>query len=121
MEYIYEGMDRVKEAIKFVYAGDESKYHPIWDIIDRKWQVHLHKPLHVATYYLNLAFHFRPDFEADEEILNVFYSVIERMSSCDSSTIIHEIETFSNAEGEVFSRQICKHNQTKMQPGRNIF
>ncbi|XP_059072695.1 uncharacterized protein LOC131873658 [Cryptomeria japonica] len=37
MGYIYEGMDRAKEGIRSAYEGDESKYRPIWDIIDRRW------------------------------------------------------------------------------------
>ncbi|XP_059063571.1 uncharacterized protein LOC131057612 [Cryptomeria japonica] len=37
MGYIYEGMDRAKEAIRSIYAGDEDKYGPIWEIIDRRW------------------------------------------------------------------------------------
>ncbi|XP_059076669.1 uncharacterized protein LOC131875947 [Cryptomeria japonica] len=118
MGYIYEGMDRAKEGIRSTYEGDESKYHPIWDIIDRRWQTQLHRPLHAAAYYLNPAFHFRPDFKADEEVLSGLYSVIERMSPGHSSNIVQELEAFSNAEGEVFSRMLCKENRTKMQPDR---
>ncbi|XP_057842730.2 uncharacterized protein LOC131052148 [Cryptomeria japonica] len=118
MGYIYEGMDRAKEGIRSAYEGDESKYRPIWDIIDRRWQTQLHRPLHAAAYYLNPAFHFRPDFKADEEVLSGLYSVIERMSPGHSSNIVQELEAFSNAEGEVFSRMLCKENRTKMQPDR---
>ncbi|XP_057838522.2 uncharacterized protein LOC131048545 [Cryptomeria japonica] len=118
MGYIYEGMDRAKEGIRSAYEGDESKYRPIWDIIDRRWQTQLHRPLHAAAYYLNPAFHFRPDFKADEEVLSGLYSVIERMSPGHSSNIVQELEAFSNAEGEVFSRMLCIENRTKMQPDR---
>ncbi|XP_059067045.1 uncharacterized protein LOC131062763 [Cryptomeria japonica] len=118
MGYIYEGMDRAKEGIKSAYEGDESKYRPIWDIIDRRWQTQLHRPLQAAAYYLNPAFHFRLDFKADEEVLSGLYSVIERMSPGHSSSIVQELEAFSNAEGEVFSRLLCKENRTKMQLDR---
>ncbi|XP_057870338.2 uncharacterized protein LOC131076993 [Cryptomeria japonica] len=118
MGYIYEGMDRAKEGIRSAYEGDESKYHPIWDIIDRRWQTQLHRPLHVAAYYLNPTFQFRPDFKADEEVLSGLYSVIERMSPGHSSSIVQDLEAFSNVEGEVFSRLFCKENRTKMQADR---
>ena len=42
MGYIYEGMDRAKETIKTQYAGVQEKYAPIWEIVDRRWQNHLH-------------------------------------------------------------------------------
>ena len=53
MGYIYEGMDRAKEAIRAKYVGVE-KYGPMWDIIDRRWKNQLHKLIHAAAYYLNL-------------------------------------------------------------------
>eukprot|EP00253_Pinus_taeda_P002771 PITA_02771 len=34
MGYIYEAMDLAKEAIKRRYGDDETKYMPLWDIID---------------------------------------------------------------------------------------
>ncbi|XP_057826381.2 uncharacterized protein LOC131038091 [Cryptomeria japonica] len=40
------------------------------------------------------------------------------MSPGHSSNIVQELEAFSNAEGEVFSRMLCKENRTKMQPDR---
>ena len=36
MGYIYEGMDKAKEAIKTFYKGNESKHLPIWQIIDSR-------------------------------------------------------------------------------------
>ncbi|XP_059078163.1 uncharacterized protein LOC131876717 [Cryptomeria japonica] len=77
--YIYEGMDRAKEAIRSIYAGVEDKYRPIWDIIDRRWHNQLHRPIHAAAYYLNPSFRFRADFKADEEVLSGLYSVVQWM------------------------------------------
>ncbi|XP_057853281.2 uncharacterized protein LOC131063474 [Cryptomeria japonica] len=79
MGYIYEGMDRAKEAIRFVYGADESKYGPIWEIIDRRWHHQLHRPIHAAAYYLNPAFRFIPSFKADVEVLNGLYATVEKM------------------------------------------
>eukprot|EP00253_Pinus_taeda_P001478 PITA_01478 len=46
-------MDRAKEAIKTFYKGNESKYLPIWQIIDSRWDRQLHSPMHAAGAYLN--------------------------------------------------------------------
>ncbi|KAL7608742.1 hypothetical protein Lser_V15G11849 [Lactuca serriola] len=53
MGYIYEAMDRAKEQIKVNFHGVESRYKPIWDKIDLRWNMQLHRPLHVAGYFLN--------------------------------------------------------------------
>ena len=37
MGYIYEAMDQAKEQIRATYKDRVSKYGPIWDIIDRRW------------------------------------------------------------------------------------
>jgi hypothetical protein len=44
MGYIYEAMDQAKEQIKAAYKDRVSKYGPIWDIIDRRWNNQLHRP-----------------------------------------------------------------------------
>ncbi|XP_057854140.2 uncharacterized protein LOC131064126 [Cryptomeria japonica] len=85
MGYIYEGMDRAKEAIRFVYGGDESKYGPIWEIIDRRWHHQLHRPIHAVAYYLNPAFRFIPSFKADVEVLNGLYAIMEKMGHAGTS------------------------------------
>lgn len=38
MGYIYEAMDKVKEAINTDFKGNESKYKELWEIIDRNWE-----------------------------------------------------------------------------------
>ncbi|XP_057856282.2 uncharacterized protein LOC131065704 [Cryptomeria japonica] len=121
MGYIYEGMDREKEGIKSVYGGDESKYGPIWEIIDRRWHHQLHRPIHAATYYLNPAFHFSPTFKVDVEVINGLYSIMEKMAPAGSTQteLIRELQLFSNAQGETFSCPIAKESRTTMMPGRN--
>ena len=120
MGYIYEGMDRAKEAIKAQYAGVQEKYAPIWDIIDRRWQNQLHRPIHAAAYFLNSAFRFRPDFKADEEVLTGLYTVIQRLSTDeDSSAAIIELDKFNNKEGPLFSSRMAIDARETIQPGKN--
>ncbi|RDX87052.1 hypothetical protein CR513_31527, partial [Mucuna pruriens] len=53
MPYIYEAMDRAKEQIAKNFQKQESRYKKVWKIIDTRWNLQLHRPLHAAAYYLN--------------------------------------------------------------------
>ncbi|KAF8405318.1 hypothetical protein HHK36_010222 [Tetracentron sinense] len=81
MGYIYEAMDRAKEAIKEAMGGQryEQRYKSIWNIIDRRWNVQLHQPLHAARYILNPEFYYNnQDIVPSEEIIKGLDEVIER-------------------------------------------
>eukprot|EP00253_Pinus_taeda_P002149 PITA_02149 len=60
MAYLYEGMDRAKEAIRSYYADQGSvgldRQMMLWDVIDSRWTGMLHRPFHAATLFLNPAF-----------------------------------------------------------------
>ncbi|RDX92254.1 hypothetical protein CR513_25636, partial [Mucuna pruriens] len=47
-------MDRAKEKIVENFQKQESRYKKVWKIIDTRWNLQLHRPLHAAAYYLNL-------------------------------------------------------------------
>ena len=53
MGFIYEAMDRAKEAIQRAFNNNEGKYKDILAIIDKRWDCQLHHPLHAGGYYLN--------------------------------------------------------------------
>ncbi|XP_052187762.1 uncharacterized protein LOC127798293 [Diospyros lotus] len=53
MGYIYEAMDRAKEKIAQNFNHQKIKYERIWNIIDTRWDLQLHRPLHAAGYFLN--------------------------------------------------------------------
>eukprot|EP00253_Pinus_taeda_P004506 PITA_04506 len=81
MGYIYEGMDRAKEAIKIFYKGDESKYLPLWQIIDFKWDNQLHSPLHAMRAFLNLSLFYNEgsNIKKDPEVMRGVMICIEKM------------------------------------------
>lgn len=120
MGYIYEGMDGAKEAIQAFYTGNHEKYGPIWDVIDKRWHNLLHRPIHAAAHFFNLAYQFNPNFKADEEVLSGVYDVIERMSSDASvgTVIVCEIEMYKRALGDLFSRDLSKKNRSELMPGK---
>eukprot|EP00253_Pinus_taeda_P015528 PITA_15528 len=81
MGYIYEGMVRAKEAIKTFYKGNESKYKPIWQIIDSRWDRQLHSPLHAVGAYLNpsLFYNEGSSIQRDPEVMRGVMICIEKM------------------------------------------
>ena len=56
MGYIYEAMNRAKDAIVRSFNGNEEKCKEIFNIIDKRWEIQLHWPLHALEYFLNLEF-----------------------------------------------------------------
>ena len=68
MGFLYEAMDKAKEAIQHLYRSNETKYRPIWNIIDRRWNRQLHQHIHAAAYYLNPKYYFSNTFKADAEV-----------------------------------------------------
>ncbi|KAF8410857.1 hypothetical protein HHK36_003394 [Tetracentron sinense] len=88
MGYIYEAMDWAKETIAANLGGVKKKYKPIWDIIDQRWDLQMHRPLHAAGYYLNPRFQYDPKFKADIEVKQGLYDCIERMISSSRDRII---------------------------------
>eukprot|EP00253_Pinus_taeda_P035010 PITA_35010 len=79
MGYIYEAMDIAKEAIKRRYGDDETKYMPLWDIIDARWDRQLHSPLHAAGYFLNPQYFYdKSRFNEDGEVGRGLMTCMER-------------------------------------------
>ena len=64
MGYIYEAMNRAKDTIVRSFNGNEEKYKEIFNIIDKRWEIQLHRPLHAAGYFLNPEFFYdKPEIE----------------------------------------------------------
>ncbi|CAA0833259.1 hAT transposon superfamily [Striga hermonthica] len=59
MGYIYEAMDKAKEAIMTSFSNGERKYKDVFEVIDKMWNLQLHRPLHVAAHFLNSEFFLR--------------------------------------------------------------
>ncbi|XP_019264724.1 PREDICTED: uncharacterized protein LOC109242308 [Nicotiana attenuata] len=52
MGYLYEAIDRAKEAIQASFS-DQRKYKRVFEIIDKRWDSKLHSPLHATGLVLN--------------------------------------------------------------------
>ncbi|WOL20712.1 hypothetical protein Cni_G29518 [Canna indica] len=80
MGFIYEGMSSAKEKIKSNFGNVKKSYELILKIIDEMWEGQLHRPLHAAAYYLNLHFHYDPNFKGDDaDIKQGLYNCMGRL------------------------------------------
>ncbi|XP_042396494.1 uncharacterized protein LOC121986602 [Zingiber officinale] len=102
MGYIYEAMDRAKEAIAASFNNNEEKYRNIFEFIDKRWNIQLHRPLHVAGYFLNPeCFYSNPDIENDTEVMKGLYKCISRLVRGEDlqDKITNQLEKYKKAEG----------------------
>ena len=123
MGYLYEAMDRAKEGISAYYAdkGDEGleKQQVIWRVIDQRWNNTLHRPIHAASVYLNLAFTYACGFRFDAEVMDGFFTCVERMVSSEQEReeISKEMEVYRMGGGTFGFNMAIKNRSTKM-PGK---
>jgi hypothetical protein len=52
MGFVYEGMDRCKEAIANAIDNVEIDYKEIWEVVDRRWKM-MYRLLHATASYLD--------------------------------------------------------------------
>ncbi|XP_027351140.1 uncharacterized protein LOC113862240 [Abrus precatorius] len=80
MRYIYEAMEKGKEAIMKSFKNNKSKYKDVFAIIDNRWTCQLHRLLHAAGHILNLKLYYdNPQIEFDLEGTNGLYDCIKRL------------------------------------------
>ncbi|GKV12411.1 hypothetical protein SLEP1_g23553 [Rubroshorea leprosula] len=81
MPYIYEAMGKAQDGIKRSLNEDASKYNEILDIIDRRWECRLYRPLHAAAYYLNpTTFYGTPNMNLDLRLTSGLMECIKKMA-----------------------------------------
>ncbi|WCJ24686.1 hAT transposon superfamily [Euphorbia peplus] len=73
LPYIYDGIRRARKVIKHLFRKKVSCYNPYIKIIDERWDKHLKKSLHGATYFLNPAFLYGDNFCEKPEIMCGFF------------------------------------------------
>nr|XP_009789718.1 PREDICTED: uncharacterized protein LOC104237297 [Nicotiana sylvestris] len=96
MGYIYEAMDRAKEAIVKAFNGNSAEYKDIFKIIDERWN---------------------PTVENCKEVTNGLYACIEKLvpSIELQDKIISEIPLYTRAEQQ-FGLPIAKISRTTRSP-----
>ena len=119
MGYIYEAMNRAKDIIVRSLNGNEEKYEEIFKIIDKKWEIQLHRPLHAAGYFLNSKFFYdKPDIEHDVEIMSDLYKCILRLTRdpAKEEKVVAEVSLYTNAQG-LFGNELAVRTRKTRAPG----
>nr|XP_043623309.1 uncharacterized protein LOC122595077 [Erigeron canadensis] len=118
MGYIYEAMELAKEQIKSNFNGVKSRYKPIWEKIDQRWNLQIHRPLYAVGYYLNPSLHFERNFKADQYIKRALFDCIEKLYDRPTVIKIHEqLAKFHDSIG-MFGSVGCMEMRKRMQPAK---
>uniref|UniRef100_A0A6N2MSJ5 BED-type domain-containing protein n=1 Tax=Salix viminalis TaxID=40686 RepID=A0A6N2MSJ5_SALVM len=117
MGYLYEAMDKAKEAIKTRLKNRMSQYGPYIRVIDARWDKQLHSPLHAAGCFLNPGIFFRPSFSKQREVTRGLLTIIMRLiADCDTQdNISAQIEEYKRATG-LFGITIAIRQREKLNP-----
>ncbi|RVW75586.1 hypothetical protein CK203_056441 [Vitis vinifera] len=119
MGYIYEAMNKAKDTIVRSFNGNEEKYKEIFNIIDKRWEIQLHWPLHAAGYFLNPEFFYdKPEIEYDAEIMSDLYKCILRLTRdpAKQEKVVAEVSLFTNAQG-LFGNELAIRTRKTRAPG----
>ncbi|KAJ1410141.1 Ribonuclease H-like superfamily [Sesbania bispinosa] len=122
MGYIYEAMDKAKEAIMKSFNNNESKYKDVFAIIDDRWTCQLHRPLHAAGHFFNPEFFYdNPQLEFDLEVTDGLYDCIKRLvpSKDVQQSILLELPMYKNAAG-LFGSDFAKLQRKTIAPGEKL-
>ncbi|GMP71042.1 hypothetical protein CsSME_00029614 [Camellia sinensis var. sinensis] len=119
MGYIYEAMDRAKECIASSFDHKEEKYNEIFEIIDKRWDVQLHRPLHAAAHFLNPEFFYPKALEVqrDHEVMNGFYECMQRLvpDVTIQDLITNEMSIYMKAES-LFGKSVAIRQRNTRAP-----
>lgn len=119
MGYIYEAMDRAKEAISKSFAFKENRYKKAFEYIDKRWESQLHRPLHAAGYYLNPQLYYdNPEQANCEEVLTGLYDCIGRLTPEVEvqDKILMELDAYRNTTG-LFGHHMTIRQRKQKSPG----
>ncbi|VVB04140.1 unnamed protein product [Arabis nemorensis] len=118
MGYMYEAMDRAKEAIAKAFNNREKDYKCAFEIIDQRWDCQLHQPVHAAGFFLNPKFHYTKETEVNcEEVMTGFFDIVSRLvpDLASQDKILQEVDQFRNATG-LFAHPMAVRHRDKKSP-----
>ncbi|KAK9059637.1 hypothetical protein SSX86_020341 [Deinandra increscens subsp. villosa] len=115
---IYELMTKAKESIRTYYIMDDIKCKTFFDIVDQKWQSHLHSPLHSAAAFLNPSIQYNPEIKFLGSIKEDFFRVLEKLLPTPElrRDITNQILLYTRATG-MFGCNLAKEAIDAVSPG----
>ncbi|XLS47246.1 hypothetical protein HN51_021604, partial [Arachis hypogaea] len=99
---VYEGMISAEDAIKEMF----------------KWDKHLKKDIHVAAYFLNIAFFFGENYKEAPDVMRDLLNLVTLYCKCnnlDSVEVMKEIHLYRD-QNESFDRPEAIRAATKLKP-----
>ncbi|RVW72086.1 hypothetical protein CK203_054783 [Vitis vinifera] len=116
MGYIYEAMNRAKDTIVRSFNENEEKYKEIFNIIDKRWEIQLHQPLHAVGYFLNPEFLYdKQEIEHDTEIMSDLYKCILSLIRVPikQEKVVAEVSLYTNARGLFGNELVVRTRKTR--------
>nr|XP_018623565.1 uncharacterized protein LOC104088053 isoform X2 [Nicotiana tomentosiformis] len=120
MGYIYEAMDRAKEAIEKAFDHDRRKYGRVFEIIDERWMDQFYQPLHAAGHILNLEFFYTNNEKKtlDVEVWKGYHACVAKLVPDEAmqDKIGEELGVYMQADG-ILGLASAIRGRTKLAPG----
>ncbi|XP_058214106.1 uncharacterized protein LOC131325717 isoform X1 [Rhododendron vialii] len=113
MGYIYEATDRAIETIANSFNQNKKMYDEVFKIIDKRWDVQLHRPFHAAGFYLNLEFFYKdPEACKVPKVIGGLYKCITKLipNNDTQDLVCADLMKYERAEG-LFSNPMAKRQR----------
>lgn len=121
MGYIYEAMDRAKEAIAHGFRGVQKHYEKVFKIIDARWSEQLHRPLHAAGHVLNPGLYYKAQEEGtiSQTLWTEYYACVEKLvhDTTIQDALVAELPKYKMADG-LFGCGPAKRARDTRSPGK---
>lgn len=119
--YVYEGMQRAKKAIKKMFNNKKNSYKSYTEIIKTRWDKHLHRNLHAASYFLNPAFFYDENFIEKHRIMQGLLDLLDIKSLCSEPIkAMKEIQVYRDRK-ESFDRPNVIQAAKSLKPGKQFY
>ncbi|KAI8543657.1 hypothetical protein RHMOL_Rhmol08G0236100 [Rhododendron molle] len=118
MGYLYEAMDKAKEAIKVRLNNRLSLYGPNIQVIDARWDRQLGSPLHAAGCFLNPGIYFMPSITKKKKVARGMIQALTVLVPDEhlQDQISAQIEEYKQATGD-FNMPVAIRQREKLPPG----
>lgn len=121
MGYVYEGMQRAKNAIMVMFKNKSHLYKPYTDFTKARWDKHLKRTLHAAAYFLNPAFFYDANFREKGRVVQGLLDLFEIKGICPNlPKALEEMQMYRARTGS-FARESALKAATQIRPGKFAF
>ncbi|KAJ1413314.1 Ribonuclease H-like superfamily, partial [Sesbania bispinosa] len=105
MGYVYDCMQRAKNAIKMMFRKKKNLYKPYTELIKARWDRHLKRNLHATTYFFNPAFFYDEDYNEKNRVVSALLDLLDKKDFCNDLAIgLKEMQVYRDRQG-TFSRE----------------